>query len=239
MIDCSEFERQLPFLICDELEDEPKVELLAHAEQCEPCAAALRVDQSLRAGLQAQAESAPRCPDHLRRRIRNGYRRARAIRVAGGLGGVAACAALAAFMIMPSGDPLDPLVDSTLEYQARRLPADVAFEPKARVEAFLTEQMGRRVDLPQLPQYPVRGARFMPTQGKRGAMIMLGGGPRRVDVLAVEADRAIGEALRKPRVTKRRGREVLQWYRDGMVYSATSANGRTPSALVRFANHSR
>ena len=68
---------------------------------------------------------------------------------------------------------------------------------------------------------------------------MLGGGPQRADVLAVEADQETQRYLAQPRVTKRGGREVLQWYRDGMIYSATSANGRTPNALFQFANHSR
>ena len=152
---------------------------------------------------------------------------------------MAAAAALVAFLLQPAGDPLDPVIDTTIDYQARRLPADVAFEPPAQVEAFLTQQLGRQVSLPRIDQLPIRGARFMPTQGKRGAVIMLGGGPQRVDVLAVEADHSVGKQLTKPRVTTREGREVLQWYRDGMVYSATSANGRTPNALFKFANHSR
>ncbi len=240
MIDCSQFASALPFLLNGEVESEQRSRLLAHAEVCEGCGTQFRIDQAMRSGLrQISLEQSPVCPDALRKRINSGFRRARIVRVSTRLGGLAAAAAIATFLLQPSGDPLDPLIDSTIEYQARRLPADVAFEPPAKVEAFLAQQLGRSVDLPQISQLPVRGARFMPTQGKRGAVIMLGGGPQRVDVLAVEAEPTMSEHLAKPRVTKRAGREVLQWYRDGMVYSATSASGRTPSALFKFANHSR
>jgi anti-sigma factor RsiW len=240
MIDCSQFTSSLPFLLAGEVEIDQRAMLLAHAQSCEGCGANLRIDQAMRAGLkQVSLEHSPACPDALRRRINGGFRRARLMRISGGLGGIAAAAAIATFLLQPSGDPLDPLIDTTIEYQARRLPADIAFEPAAKVEAFLTKQLGRSLDLPRIAQLPVRGVRFMPTHGKRGAVIMLGGGPQRVDVLAVEADAKMGKYLRKPRVTKRAGREVLQWYRDGMVYSATSASGRTPNALFKFANHSR
>jgi anti-sigma factor RsiW len=240
MIDCSQFAASLPYLLIDEVETENRAELLAHAEVCEGCGAELRIDQAMRLGLQQiSLAQSPECPAALRRNIQRGFRRARIVRVGGSLGGIAAAAAIAAFLLQPTGDPLDPLIDTTIDYQSRRLPADVAFEPPAKVEAFLAQQLGRSVNLPRIEHLPVRGARFMPAQGKRGAVIMLGGGPQRVDVLAVEADQSVSKRLIKPRVTKRDGREVLQWYRDGMVYSATSANGRTPNALFKFANHSR
>lgn len=240
MIDCDQFNRALPYLIADEVEPGSRAELLAHAELCDVCGAELRIDRSLRQGLhETSLQQAPTCPPRVRATIERSFRRRRLARTGAGLGGLAAAAALGLFMLQPTGDPLDPLVDTTIDYQARRLPADVAFEPPAQVEAFLTEQLGRRVSLPRIDQLPVRGARFMPTQGRRGAVIMLGGGPQRVDVLAVEADQETQRYLAQPRVTKRGGREVLQWYRDGMIYSATSANGRTPNALFQFANHSR
>ena len=240
MIDGRQFTPALPYLLADEIEPESKAELLAHAKVCEGCGAELRIERALRAGLQqVSVEATPACPPSLHRNIERRFRRARLARVTGGLGSMAAAAALVAFLLQPAGDPLDPLIDTTIDYQARRLPADVAFEPPAQVEAFLTQQLGRQVSLPRIDQLPIRGARFMPTQGKRGAVIMLGGGPQRVDVLAVEADQSVSKQLVKPRVTTRAGREVLQWYRDGMVYSATSANGRTPNALFKFANHSR
>jgi len=240
VIDCTQFTAALPFLLGGEIESDQHAVLLAHAQNCEGCGANLAIDQAMRMGLkQISLEQSPACPEALRKRINRGFRRARFLRVSGSLGGIAAAAAIATFLLQPSGDPLDPLIDTTIEYQARRLPADVAFEPPAKVEAFLAKQLGRAVALPRISQLPVRGARFVPTQGKRGAVIMLGGGPQRVDVLAVEAEPSMGKRLPEPRVTKRAGREVLQWYRDGMVYSATSANGRTPSALFRFANHSR
>ena len=240
MIDCRQFTQALPYLIANEIEPENRAELLAHAKTCQGCGAELRIEQALRAGLkQASAQAAPICPPRLRLDIERRFRRARIARAAVGLSSMAAAAFVVAFALQPSGDPLDPLIDTTIDYQARQLPADVAFEPPAEVEAFLAQQLGRRVSLPRIDQLPIRGARFMPTQGKRGAVIMLGGGPQRVDVLAVEADQSVSKQLTKPRVTKRQGREVLQWYRDGMVYSATSASGRTPNALFKFANHSR
>ncbi len=240
MIDCRQFSQSLPYLLADEIEPENKAELLAHARICEGCGAELRIERALRAGLQqVSVKATPACPPSLRKNIERRFLWARLARVTGGLGSMAAAAALVAFLLQPSGDPLDPLIDTTIDYQARRLPADVAFEPPAQVEAFLTQQLGRQVSLPRIDQLPIRGARFMPTQGKRGAVIMLGGGPQRVDVLAVEADQSVSKQLAKPRLTTREGREVLQWYRDGMVYSATSANGRTPNALFKFANHSR
>ena len=240
MNDCQHFESQIPFLLAGEIEAEHEAQLLAHAQSCSDCQDLFRVDTALRSGLRENSYAqTPACPDSLRKAVRRGYRRGRLMRVTGGIGGVAAAATLAAFLMQPVGDPLDPLIDTTIEYQARRLPADVAFEPPAKVEAFLAQQLGRSVNLPRIEQLPVRGARFMPTQGRRGAVIVLGGGPQRVDVLAVEADQNMGAHLAEPRVTTRRGREVLQWYRDGMVYSATSANGRTPNALFKFANHSR
>ena len=159
------------------------------------------------------------------------------MRVGGSIGGLAAAAAFATFLVQPSGDPLDPLIDATLTYQARRLPADIAFEGRGEVEAFLTEQIGRTVALPKLPTLPVRGARYMPAHGKHGAMIVLGGGADRVDLFAVEADKPTGKRLGRPRVVDRAGREVLQWYRDGMIYSATAASGRAPNALFQFAGY--
>jgi anti-sigma factor RsiW len=240
MMDCSHFSASLPYFLSGELETAQRAELLAHAENCSGCGGDLSVDQALRDGLRkASMQTSPKAPAALRANIRRGYRAARMRRVGGGLGGLAAAAAVATFMLQPAGDPLDPLIERTIEYQARRLPADIAFEPPAKIEAFLAEQLGRAIALPKIPELPVRGARFVPTEGRRGAMILLGGGAQQVDVLAVEADAAMRQGLPNSRIIKRRGREVLQWQRDGLIFSATGANGRAPKALFRFANHSR
>ena len=103
-----------------------------------------RIDRSLRQGLhETSLQQAPTCPPRVRATIERSFRRRRLARTSAGLGGLAAAAALGLFMLQPTGDPLDPLVDTTIDYQARRLPADVAFEPPAQVEAFL-KQLGRR-----------------------------------------------------------------------------------------------
>ncbi|MDE0881246.1 MAG: zf-HC2 domain-containing protein [Myxococcota bacterium] len=240
MMDCSHFSASLPFFLNDELEAEQRAELLAHAENCPGCGGDLSIDQALREGLrQTSIKVSSKAPACLHTNIRRGFSSARMWRVGSGLGGLTAAAAVASFMLLPSGDPLDPLIETTIEYQARRLPADIAFEPPAKIEAFLAKQLGRSVALPNIPELPVRAARFMPTQGRRGAMILLGGGAQQVDVLAVEADAAMRQRLPKSRIINRRGREVLQWQRDGVIFSATGANGRAPKALFHFANHSR
>ena len=164
MIDCDQFNRALPYLIADEVEPGSRAELLAHAELCDVCGAELRIDRSLRQGLhETSLQQAPVCPPRVRATIERSFRRRRLARTSAGLGGLAAAAALGLFMLQPTGDPLDPLVDTTIDYQARRLPADVAFEPPAQVEAFLTEQLGRRELAAHRPA-PRARARFMPTQ---------------------------------------------------------------------------
>ena len=199
------------------------------------------IGKGLRQGMRERVQfDSPSCPEALRSGVRRGFRRQRLQRVAGAsLGSVAVAAAVFAVAFGEPNDPLESLVATTLDYRSRDLPQDLAFEPKERVQQFLARQVGRAVALPQRGAHAVQGVRFMPTAGRRGAMIVLRHAGERIDLLAVEADEAMRTKLNTPRLRRRNGNEVLQFYRDGVIYNATTASGRAPTSLFQFAGYRR
>jgi hypothetical protein len=240
-VECNEFGTQLGFLIGDELDADAQAALLAHSEQCSNCSAQLTIGRSLRSGMSEHLRAAtPRCPDALRLGVRRGFRRQRIQRFTGAsLGGVAVAAAVFAVAFSEPKDPLENLVARTLDYRSRDLPQDLAFEPKERVQRFLAQQVGRPVALPQRGTHTVQGVRYMPTAGRRGAMITLRHADERIDLLAVEADSKTSGHLNVPRLHRRNGNEVLQFQRGGVIYNATTASGRAPTSLFQFAGYRR
>jgi len=223
-----------------EIEPEVRADIEGHLAGCTPCSAQIHAEAQFRDTVRGRARAAmanARAPEGLRDRVRRGMaterRRQTALNWAGSTAaaaalGVVVAGAWSTYRHEAQAHTRDRVLTDAAGRYAKNPPLDVQGTAPATAVAFLSEQLGQGVRLPQLQNATVRGARISHVTDKPAGYVVYEvpaatGPARRVGLFVFDDSRREIPADPYPgSLANARGYNVALWRENETVYELVS-----------------